>query len=101
MKQNLQIKLGLIEELKGLLNAEEKMKETFEHFKDIQGRWKAAGQVPKSELNNLWQTYHHHVENFFDYLRINNDLRDIEFKRNLEQKTVLCEKLKLFLKKKM
>ena len=92
MKQNLQIKLGLIEELKGLLNAEEKMKETFEHFKDIQGRWKAAGQVPKSELNNLWQTYHHHVENFFDYLRINNDLRDIEFKRNLEQKTALCEK---------
>ena len=92
MKQNLQIKLGLIEELKGLLNAEEKMKETFEHFKDIQERWKAAGQVPKSELNNLWQTYHHHVENFFDYLRINNDLRDIEFKRNLEQKTVLCEK---------
>ena len=92
MKHNLQIKLDLIEELKGLLNAEEKMKETFEHFKDIQGRWKAVGQVPKSELNNLWQTYHHHVENFFDYLRINNDLRDIEFKRNLEQKTVLCEK---------
>ena len=92
MKQNLQIKLGLIEELKGLLNAEEKIKETFEHFKDIQDRWKSAGQVPKSELNNLWQTYHHHVENFFDYLRINNDLRDIEFKRNLEQKTVLCEK---------
>ena len=92
MKQNLQIKLGLIEELKGLLHAEEKMKETFEHFKDIQDRWKSAGQVPKSELNNLWQTYHHHVENFFDYLRINNDLRDIEFKRNLEQKTVLCEK---------
>ena len=50
MKQNLQIKLGLIEELKGLLNAEEKMKETFEHFKDIQDRWKSAGQVPKSNL---------------------------------------------------
>ena len=92
MATNLKIKTGLIEELKGLLNAEEKMKETFEHFKDIQERWKSAGQVPKSELNNLWQTYHHHVENFFDYLRINNDLRDIEFKRNLEQKTTLCEK---------
>lgn len=92
MASNLKIKLDLIEELKGLLNAEEKMKETFEHFKDIQERWKSAGQVPKSELNNLWQTYHHHVENFFDYLRINNDLRDIEFKRNLEQKTALCEK---------
>ena len=92
MKQNLKIKLDLIEELKGLLNADERIKETFEHFKDIQERWKAAGQVPKSELNNLWQTYHHHVEKFFDYLRINNDLRDIEFKRNLEQKTALCEK---------
>ena len=92
MAQNLKIKLGLIEELKGLLNAEEKIKETFQHFKDIQERWKTAGQVPKAELNNLWQTYHHHVENFFDYLRINNDLRDIEFKRNLEQKTMLCEK---------
>lgn len=92
MDNNLKLKLGLIEELKGLLNAEEKMKETFEHFKTIQEKWKAVGQVPKSELNNLWQTYHHHVENFFDYLRINNDLRDIEFKRNLEQKTALCEK---------
>jgi len=92
MANNLKIKLDLIEELKGLLNAEEKMKETFEHFKDIQERWKSAGQVPKAELNNLWQTYHHHVENFFDYLRINNDLRDIEFKRNLDQKTILCEK---------
>ena len=92
MKDNLKIKLDLIEELKGLLNADEKIKETFEHFKNIQERWKAAGQVPKVELDNLWKTYHHHVENFFDYLRINNDLRDIEFKRNLEQKTVLCEK---------
>ena len=92
MDANLKTKLDLIEELKGLLNAEEKMKETFEHFKDIQERWKSAGQVPKAQLNNLWQTYHHHVENFFDYLRINNDLRDIEFKRNLEQKTILCEK---------
>jgi hypothetical protein len=91
MKLNLKIKLRLIEELKGLLNSEEKIKETFNHFKDIQERWKVAGQVPKSELNNLWNTYHHHVENFFDYLRINNDLRDIEFKRNLIQKTELCE----------
>lgn len=92
MAANLKIKLDLIEELKGLINSEEKIKETFVHFKDIQERWKAVGQVPKSDLNNLWQTYHHHVENFFDYLRINNDLRDIEFKRNLEQKTALCEK---------
>jgi len=92
MKSNLKIKLDLIEELKGLLNADEKIKETFEHFKNIQERWKATGQVPKSDLDNLWKTYHHHVENFFDYLRINNDLRDIEFKRNLEHKTTLCEK---------
>ena len=88
---NLKIKLELIEELKGLLNAEEKMKETFEHFKTIQERWKTVGMVPKADVNNLWQTYHHHVENFFDYLRINNELRDIEFKRNLEKKRFLCE----------
>ena len=92
MNANLKLKLELIEELKGLLNAEEKIKETFEHFKSIQQKWKSIGQVPISELNNLWQTYHHHVENFFDYLRINNDLRDIEFKRNLNQKISLCEK---------
>ncbi len=92
MKANLKLKLELIEELKGLLNAEEKIKETFEHFKSIQQKWKSIGQVPISELNNLWQTYHHHVEKFFDYLRINNDLRDIEFKRNLNQKISLCEK---------
>ncbi len=95
MTSNLKIKLDLIEELKGLLNTEEKMKVTFEHFKDIQLRWKAVGQVPKTDLNNLWQTYHHHVENFFDYLRINNDLRDIEFKRNLDLKIALCEKAEI------
>ena len=92
LSNNLKSKLELIEELKSLINTDEKIKETFEHFKDIQERWKAIGQVPKSELDNLWKTYHHHVENFFDYLRINNDLRDIEFNRNLEKKTLLCEK---------
>lgn len=93
MKSNLKVKLDLIEELKGLINADEKIKETFEHFKTIQEKWRSTGQVPKSELDNLWKTYHHHVENFFDYLRINNDLRDIEFKRNLEKKNSLCEKV--------
>ena len=95
MSKNLKIKLNLIEELKGLLNAEEKIKVTFDHFKDIQARWKAVGQVPKSDLNNLWKTYHHHVEKFFDFLRINNDLRDIEFKRNLELKNALCYKAEI------
>lgn len=92
MKSNLRLKLELIEELKGLINTDEKIKETFENFKVIQEKWKSVGQVPKSELDNLWKTYHHHVENFFDYLRINNDLRDIEFKRNLEKKNAICEK---------
>ena len=91
MKLNLKIKLELIDELKSLLNGEEKIKETFNHFKNIQERWKATGKVPKSELNNLWNNYNHHIENFFDYIKINNDLRDIEFKRNLTQKIELCE----------
>ena len=100
MNTNLKIKLDLIEELKGLLNTEEKIKETFDHFKSIQERWRETGNVPKSELNNLWNTYHHHVEKFFDYLRINNDLRDIEFKRNLKYKTTICEKTEALSKEK-
>lgn len=91
LNTNLKEKLAIIEELKSLVNSEEKMSETFEHFKDIQKRWKAIGYVPQKDTNNVWNTYHHHVECFFDYIKINNELRDIEFKRNLDKKLQLCE----------
>lgn len=91
LNENLKQKLAIIEELKSLVSSEEKMSETFEHFKDIQKRWKAIGYVPQKDSNNIWNTYHHHVECFFDYIKINNELRDIEFKRNLDKKLQLCE----------
>ena len=68
------------------------MKKTFEHFRILQEQWKNTGYVPQNESNNLWQSYHHHVELFYDFIRLNNDLRDLDFKRNLEAKTEIIKK---------
>jgi len=91
-EENLKLKEELIEELKQLVEKEESLKETFETFHSIQERWRAIGPVPASRNNDLWQTYHLHVEHFYDYIRINKDLRDLDFKRNQEKKEELCQK---------
>jgi hypothetical protein len=65
---NLEIRQALIEELKGLLNAEENINTTYRHFKDIQERWHTAGPIPRDKYNLIWNTYRHHVENFYDFL---------------------------------
>ncbi|NND63729.1 MAG: DUF349 domain-containing protein [Flavobacteriaceae bacterium] len=79
----------LIEELKGLLNAEENINTTYKHFKDIQERWHVAGPIPRDKYNTIWNTYRHHVENFYDFLHLNREFRDLDFKHNLEQKLKL------------
>jgi hypothetical protein len=79
----------LIEELKGLLNAEENINTTYKHFKEIQENWRLAGAIPRDKYNILWNTYHHHVENFYDFLHLNREFRDLDFKHNLEQKIKL------------
>ncbi len=89
---NLKLKEELIEELKELVTKEESLKETFDTFHSIQERWRLIGAVPSTRNNDLWQTYHLHVEHFYDYIRINKDLRDLDFKRNQEKKEGLCEK---------
>lgn len=89
---NLKLKEELIEELKHLVEKEESIKVTFETFHSIQEKWRTIGSVPVSHTNDLWQNYHLHVENFYDYVKINKDLRDLDFKRNQERKEVLCEK---------
>lgn len=89
---NLKIKQDILEELKNLINSEETLKKTYDEFKALQEKWKEVGQVPVSELNNLWQNYHFLVEQFFDKVRINKELRDLDLKKNLEQKIALCEK---------
>jgi len=89
---NLQSKYDLLEELKDLVNSEETLKKTYDEFKVLQDRWKEIGMVPASELRNLWQSYHFLVEKFFDKVRINRELRDLDLKKNLELKVELCEK---------
>ena len=79
----------LIEELKGLLNAEENINTTYKHFKEIQEKWHVAGAIPRDKYNTVWNTYHHHVENFYDFLHLNREFRDLDFKHNLEQKLKL------------
>lgn len=91
-EENLKLKEELIEELKQLVEKEESIKDTFETFHSIQERWRSIGSVPASHNNDLWQNYHLHVEHFYDYIKINKDLRDLDFKRNQEKKELLCEK---------
>ncbi|WP_340066986.1 DUF349 domain-containing protein [Ascidiimonas aurantiaca] len=86
LQTNLANRLDIIEELKGLINVEENINTTYKHFKELQDRWRNAGPIPRMHYNDVWRTYHHHVEIFYDFLDLNRDLRDLDFKRNLEEK---------------
>lgn len=90
--QNLQIKYDIIEEIKSLVNRKESINRTFQEFRELQQTWRDTGPVPQSKLKDLWETYHHHVENFYDYIKINKELRDLDLKKNMELKITLCGK---------
>ena len=90
-EDNYAAKLAVIEELKALLESEETLNSTFAKFHDLQARWRAVGQVPQTKVSDLYETYNLHVERFYDYVKINKELRDLDWKRNLEAKTSLCE----------
>lgn len=92
LKSNLENRLRIIEDIKGLLNVEENINTTYKHFKDLQEEWRNAGPIPRDKYNNAWNTYHHHVEIFYDFLHLNRDLRDMDFKHNLEQKLKIIER---------
>lgn len=92
LQENYQNRLEIIEELKSLINVEENINTTYKHFRELQDRWKNAGPIPRNQYNDVWQTYHHHVEIFYDFMDLNKDLRDLDFKHNLEQKLKLIEK---------
>ncbi|WP_282124024.1 DUF349 domain-containing protein [Algibacter mikhailovii] len=92
LKQNLADKLEIIEELKGLINLEENINTTYKHFKELQERWRTTGPIPRDKYNNAWNSYHHHVEMFYDFLHLNRDLRDLDFKHNLEKKLLIIER---------
>ncbi|GLU44203.1 DUF349 domain-containing protein [Allomuricauda sp. NBRC 101325] len=92
LKDNLQKRLDIIEELKGLIDIEEDINTTYNNFKDLQHRWKTAGPIPRTNYNDVWRTYHHHMEIFYDFLHLNRELRDLDFKHNLEEKQKLVER---------
>jgi hypothetical protein len=85
-------KLAIIEEIKSLINSEESINMTFQEFNNLQEKWKGIGQVPQSKLKDLWENYHYNVELFYDFVKINRELRDLDLRRNMDEKTKLCVK---------
>ncbi|WP_059026473.1 DUF349 domain-containing protein [Gabonibacter massiliensis] len=90
-EENLKIKLQIIEELKELVQKEESLNKTFQEFRSLQEKWRNTGMVPQANVNDLLETYHLHVENFYNYIKINKELRDLDLKKNLDSKINLCE----------
>ena len=88
---NLALKEAVISDLKALLEKQEDVTGTFQQFREIQDRWRAIGQVPPQNYRNINETYHLYVEQFYDMLKINRELRDLDFKKNIEAKEQLCE----------
>lgn len=90
--ENLKKKYDIIDKIKELVNREESINKTFQEFRSLQNEWHSVGIVPQNALKDLWENYHHHVEIFYDYIKINKELRDLDLKKNLEAKVQLCEK---------
>ena len=90
-KLNLDRKLEIIESLKELINIDENINTTYKKFKNLQDSWHKTGPVPRAQSNNVWQTYKHHTEIFYDFLHLNRELRDLDFKHNYEEKIKIIE----------
>ncbi len=91
-EENYRKKSAIIDEIKSLINREESLNVTFQEFNDLQERWRKIGQVPQNRVKDLWENYHYHVELFYDYVKINRELRDLDLKRNMDLKQELCKK---------
>ncbi|MDR0987874.1 MAG: DUF349 domain-containing protein [Prevotellaceae bacterium] len=90
-EMNLQIKLSIIEELKDLVESPEDTSKSYAEFKRLQQQWNDIKLIPQGRLNELWKNYQHYVEKFYDLLKLNNEFREYDFKKNLEIKQRLCE----------
>lgn len=89
--ENYAKKLRLLDQLKELINSQDEFGKVYNDFKEIQQAWKEIKDVPSEHVNELWKSYQHYSEIFYDILKINNQFRDYDFKKNLELKTELCE----------
>ena len=90
-KLNLDRKLEIIESLKELINVDENVNTTYKRFKELHESWHNTGPVPRAQSNNLWQTYKHHTEIFYDFLHLNRELRELDFKHNYQEKIKIIE----------
>lgn len=94
LKDNLQKREAIVEELKNLINPQENIKDTLKHFNELREQWKQIGPIPRDNYNIVWNNYHFHVENFFDFLHLDREARDQEFKNNLELKKNIIQRAK-------
>lgn len=90
-ENNYQQKLSIIEKIKGLTENPDEINRAYNEFKELQQQWSTTGDVPAEHSTNLWKTYQQAVEAFYDTLKLSNELRAYDFKKNLERKTALCE----------
>lgn len=96
-EHNLKVKLQIIEELKELTGSDETLDTTFTRFRELQQRWKETGLVPQDKVKDVWENYNLQVDNFYSIIKINKELRDLDWKKNLTLKTSLCEQAEALL----
>ena len=90
-QENLKKKLDIIEKIKAMVTSPEMANKSYQEFKQLQAEWKELKLVPADKANELWRNYQLYVEQFYDLLKLNNEAREYDFKKNLEIKTRLCE----------
>lgn len=91
-EKNLIAKTEVIEAIKHLINRQESLNDTFNEFRSLQHKFHEIGSIPQSKVRDTWDTYNLHIENFYNYVKINKELRDLDLKKNLELKFDLCDK---------
>ena len=91
-KENLIKRQALIERIKDLIVVDESPNKLYSKFKLLKEEWHNTGQVPITDRNNIWETYRHHVGKFYDFLHLNRDLRELDFKHNYEEKLKIIER---------
>lgn len=89
-EKNLKLKEEILTKLEELTNSTDDLSTTIPAFRKLQQEWKSIGQIPQSAVTEIWKTYNKYQEKFYDLIKINNELREYDFKKNLELKTALC-----------
>ncbi|MFY7665386.1 DUF349 domain-containing protein [Flavobacterium sp.] len=100
LKANLALRLAIVEELKNLHNPQEDIKDVLKHFNELRDRWKNAGPIPRDKYNHVWNSYHFHLEKFYDILHLDREARDFDFKHNLELKQNIINRVKVLVEEK-